>query len=353
MREKSPGYRDWKKRRDRKKAIVEEARKQRRLRLHFSRLINNSNTNFYAAEAKNDKPVIVSFTAPEDFRIAENSNGCVNFFNDIFTAKVKHGEKGVVFYVNLKNVKYISVDSLMFLLSIAQDEKYTQKNIISFKGSFPADEKCRAIVEKSGFLNYVFSKAFVHKFENSEIGTNTSIMTGKKVEPRIIKNICDFVKNDFPNSTQRLYKVVGEMMSNTNDHAYPQNESISSYINWLVYVEHKENKMELIFLDNGVGIASSVFKKFSEKLANSVSLQNDTELVLSALRGDEMRSDTGLPYRGRGLPRILGSVNEKYFSKIQLITNKAFITIENGQINSEKLQNNFMGTMFYIEKNIL
>jgi len=342
MRKNNPRYKGWKSKRDRKKA----KNKVKRRRLHKEKPRSKTTT------VHSEKAVSERFLVPSNFCLSGNAEECLSWFDEI--CKFHYQGRGkVAFYIDMSKVSKISVDALMYLLSIAQNKKYQEPHMFSFGGSLPQNPSCRKIVLESGFLDFMRSPLFLESFISFNVEKNRRIRTGCQVEADTIGEICDFAKPLIGN-TKTLYTVLGEIMSNTKEHAYSlEKETKSSeeqreYKNWMVFVEKTSSKLSILFLDNGQGIAKTVAKKVIEKLT----LKQDVSYVKSALNGDFLRSETKEVYRGRGLPRIKQTVTDGYFSKISILTNRAFISISQQKETPIQLKASFRGTMFYLEKKI-
>src|SRR5690606_5340458 len=101
------------------------------------------------------------------------------------------------------------------------------------------------------------------------------------------------------------------------------------------------------FLDLGVGIFESLpALSFKQKVATKLGLSHNVDLVQPLFNG-EIKSRTGRPERGNGIPQVYESSKDKAFSKFVLITNDVFVNMKN--LETKKLKNNFNGTLFYWE----
>lgn len=106
--------------------------------------------------------------APENFSFIDNSAGVVEFISKL---KNHFDEKKKVFVI-LKDVKTISYDAIVVLLSIMVRFKATK---IDFNGDFPNNENARRILDESKFLKYLY-QSFRNE-ERYQLGQDSSIVT--------------------------------------------------------------------------------------------------------------------------------------------------------------------------------
>ena len=104
------------------------------------------------------------------------------------------------------------------------------------------------------------------------------------------------------------------------------------------------------FMDNGLGIPTTIKKKRSEKFKQMFNLDQEYRYIDAAVKGIEKRSQTGLIERGNGLPSIYEQYVDNKINKLVIISNKAYYTSE----ESRDLRNSLNGTIFYweIEKEV-
>lgn len=80
-----------------------------------------------------------------------------------------------------------------------------------------------------------------------------------------------------------------ELMTNTKDHAYNNNSNLFDY-SWYIFVHYEDNKISYIFMDNGIGIPTSVKKNFWDKIKNYI-IGNQYKYIETALQG-KLRTET-------------------------------------------------------------
>ena len=83
--------------------------------------------------------------------------------------------------------------------------------------------------------------------------------------------------------TQELYDVFVELMNNTVQHAYDKSEILSER-NWYLYANANKEKIKIVFLDTGLGIAETVHRDWGEYFRD-IERKDDGYYVESALKG--------------------------------------------------------------------
>lgn len=233
---------------------------------------------------------------PEIFSFRKNPEETIVFLNNI----IRRIEKKIFkqkFYINAVNVREVTTEALIYIIAVIYNIKANRPLQYSFRGNLPLAKKPRAVFEKSGYLNFFRIKRLMMP----DCVEYVQIKSGTNVNTNMASEICDFVnqklgtKRDF---TFVLYSTLIELMSNTAKHAYNEHNKMMRC--WYLYAICDENKVSISFIDTGEGIPKTVRKKILEKISWNV---NDSDLIYSALT-EKGRSETGLPYRGRGLPQI-------------------------------------------------
>lgn len=280
------------------------------------------------------KGAIEHLRAPTIFNLMKNPNEMLLFFYKV----KKHLEKLTPIKIVMKDVTELSVNGLLYLIAIMQNEK-AKGHAFHVEGDLPENPFCRSTLQASGFLKYVKSTTpFLHVKDNSIL----RITSSNKHDPSHIKSLCDFIIEKFKlrrTDTRHIYNALTELVQNTIGHAYLQT---SSKDNWFFFARYneKEHFIDIAFLDTGLGIPTTVRKNFLERIKKLVKT-TDADLIFSALNGD-FRTQTKLRTRGKGLPSIYERYKEKVFFNFFLMSNFGFIYNE----SKEKLSHKFEGTLF-------
>lgn len=290
--------------------------------------------------------------APETFSFRDNCEETAAFFKDVL--EKRDGLSIVdtaIINIDFNLVKKLSVDALMFLIAVMYDTRNCNNKHIIFKGNFPKYNEANRIFNTSGFTNYVKTKSA----EIQPISNNIQISNGMNSDPKLVGKICKYIhsnSNLTRINTMPLYNLISELMNNTKDHAYGEGY-ISDYSknSWYLFSEKRDNKIIFVFLDTGVGIPKTVYKKWHEKIKFVTS---DSYLIKTALEG-AYRTETGLQNRGRGLPQILDCCQSGLIDNAYVYSGKGYCVINkrNGNvIQAFETKNALFGTLFSWEVKI-
>ncbi len=276
--------------------------------------------------------------SPENFSIIENPDKTLAYFNDIIRV-IKKPKRDTSVFIDIENITNLTIDSVMYLLAIIFNLKRNPLRKNYYAGNYPKNKEVRDIFEDSGFNNYITNH---NKIKIEKKGDTVEIKSGKDINRVVAKEICDFVNRAFGTDlkyTKFLYNMIIELMTNTIQHAYNDNNILVNY--WYIYVKNDVDAIKFIFLDTGSGIPQTITKKFYENIL----IKQEYEYILSALRG-EFRSNTKMAYRGKGLPKIYQLYLEKAISKLAIISGKGYCLIDNNTID---MKQTLKGTLFYWE----
>lgn len=246
-------------------------------------------------------------------------------------------------FIDMSNINDMTVDALIYLIALIKNIKKEYKGTFSFGGNIPLDEKCSKIVKESGFLDHMQST----NIETIISSKKVQIRSGNNVDVKISSQICDFIHqitNTTRKDTKVLYNIIGEMMNNAVHHAYDETDEYAQ--KWLLYAENIDNKFKFTFLDTGLSIPKTIYKKFF----SGDYFKSDCKIVVDAFKG-YMTSQTKKSYRGKGLPSIKESVLKGDVTKLNVISNKAcceFHKYENENIICD-LEGPLNGTLYYWE----
>ena len=324
---------------------IRKARKGNCQKRKNSSVLNDGIASLSVREAH--KPFVTKEfkrVVPEVFSIVENAEETLAFFNDvILEIKEKHYKEKFSF--DLKNVKRITIDAVMYLLAIMENIHSSKLNQ-TFSGNHPDDLNVRNVLIESGFYKYVNSNI---PMELGKTSHKIQICEGSTVDARLVKSICDFVNQScgtVKQFTHKLYEILIEIMTNTVQHAYSADEIWEKH-NWYVFTEDKEDCIQFTFLDIGEGIPKTIYKNFIEKIIPSLFV-NDADYIVSALNG-KFRSQTGLESRGNGLPTVKEYGERPEVVEMHVISGKGICIFDtNGKsIIKKGTQKELDGTLFY------
>ena len=279
---------------------------------------------------------------PSIFSIVDNPTRTIRYFNELINNILRNESIGRVFF-NFREVEYLTVDALMYLLAIL---KFLKCRVWEFLGNIPLQEGPKELFCQSGFLKMIR--------RNNVAITPKNLMymcAGNNANRLETANVCRFIhahSNASRVDTWFLYDMLMELEVNTADHAYNKNANPLFMDNWLLVVEDAEDTFRFTFLDVGVGICKTIYKRWHERinLGNS-----QVDYLISAFNGALIRTETRLAHRGKGLPKIKSYADQHKIDDLKVITNKAFCYSSEDELSFEgiKLQDSLAGTVYYWE----
>lgn len=283
-------------------------------------------------------------TAPNIFSFIKNPNETIEFFSYVLRSikLSRHSKKSI--FINIRDIKDVTIDAIMYLLTIINNLRMSYKYRIDFSGNMPEDAKLRKLITDSGFYDYV-------KKENDDPininENNFQIVASDFCDVELIKRIVDFVdrKNASKKKIDSLYSMLVELTSNTQEHAYMKNDKNGLFeYRWYCYANCVDDDyIAFSFVDNGKGIPATVKKYLSDVMGN------DNKYLISALDGSCKRTRTGKSNRGLGLPKIRSLRKGDYIQNLHIITNKADVIVNIDSYSENIINYGFNGTLFYWE----
>ena len=324
------------------KELLRRTKKNKGIRKRNTNQLNSS-SHSQINHAKIKHSHTVRLTAPTILSVFQDPTETLRFFNTV-RDKVKTATVNTELFFDLSNIKIVPIDSVMYLIAIIRNTKKIKSLHIQCLGNMPADPKARHVIESSGFYRYVSP---LYKYNKQKIHDSINITQGIDADSVLAASICDFVHFHSTlgiKETRPLYKMILELMANTKQHAYNQNNVMDR--NWYVYVEDNNDYLSFIFLDTGLGIPNTIkTKNIFEKIKETFDL-DDAFFIASAFDVSQMRSETKLSYRGKGLPEIYKRIKESYIEDFSVVSGKGKCDFSNnGVITKTNMNNSIEGTM--------
>lgn len=281
--------------------------------------------------------------APKNFSFIDNLQETSEMFHNFLEAIV-NGTHRKRFFIDSSEVENVTVDVVLYIIAIIRNIKVNRIRQYAFVGNLPKNEDAAKVYNESGLYKYVQSK----KQDLPKNNTKMQIASGKNTDGILASEMCKFVMEKLSvtkNQTQYLYKTIIEMMSNAVHHAYTNSREEMMYPCWYMYAEHSDNKVRLIFLDTGLGIATTVKKKFPFEQP----IRKDASLIESAFLG-EFRTETRKDHRGLGLPALKEYAEMKYFKNFLVLSGRGgYKYEENGTFSKIDIPYKIYGTIYVID----
>ena len=301
--------------------------------------------------AEDDKGEFVIVYADDVLDFVTNANETIEFFE--IAEWAFHIEKPVRY--DLSKTKRMSVDAIAMLLSQLKNDDVTKGLFFKVVAN---DEIQRKLTQEWRYLqkiaidsqvsNLIYGKAIKHR--------------GTIVDNYLARDLCleisRYIYGEF-HIIRDLYETLIELMANTQDHA--KGSSISNHIkNWWMFVSPEKECVNLIFIDNGIGLfeslpvrqhmnRSNLLTEFIPK-ADAVSKsirKKELSQVYSDLVNGRIKSSTGLLERGKGIPLIKKNINKSIISRLVVISNDAHIDM--GYDKVAVMDHSFSGTMYIVK----
>lgn len=345
MRKNTTEYRNWKKFQD-----------EKNLRKRTERKKSNKRKGQKRSNTKKRQPDKI-FTVPDIFSIVSNPDTTITFLNKVIRSvegvrnlQRQHRNNYIrTFLIDMSNTKYISSDALMFLLTIIQNTRGKKILPIDWIGNFPKEPDVREFLKQSGYLNYMKTSAenIIQVDDNIQIKSGTGYNyiendQNKDIRQEIIDFSCQKLNKD-KKDINYLMTMLTEMITNIIDHAY-QKQGLFKH-QWYIFVDNNIDKITYTFMDNGLGIPTTIRKSIIEKIIETINAEAEYKYIETALSGVHKRSETGKRERGNGLPSIYEQYLNKKIENFVIISNKAYYS-ENKKYD---LKEGLNGTVFYWE----
>jgi len=247
-------------------------------------------------------------------------------------------------FVDLSNITELTPDALALLL-VTIKRAWRPR----VKGNFPSNPRLSAMVTLSGFLKNVHTNAPQEQHARGAIMRDS----GHKVDGPQARALIDSVTTHLfgeARASKGTYSSLIEAMSNTRDHAYSTAGNGSAKVKkgkwWMTaYYDDTTKRASFTFVDLGVGILKSVKLRRFRDFFRQAGLQRPG-ILRAVMRGD-IQSRTGVPYRGKGLPRILQNATRGLISRLTIVANNVQGDVFKDDYKS--LRRAFSGTLLYWE----
>ena len=89
-----------------------------------------------------DESLLVVQTPPKDFSLINNPEETMSFFMD-FKNEIDRKQYGTQFFVDSSKVETVTVDALIYLVAILQNDKQNSYLKYSFAGNYPKNKEAK------------------------------------------------------------------------------------------------------------------------------------------------------------------------------------------------------------------
>ncbi len=287
---------------------------------------------------------------PEHLSVTDNLEETLSFFNEL--ERCFFEKKAKVVTVDHTRLKRITPDAALLLIAefdrLTFHAKLTKLRARGHSSAIEVEDMLNGI----GYNNYFSMKKDRSRTYSS---TQTPGLTyirhqfGNQTMPEEVDQLVEHFKTLVkfsPRRAERLTESLGECMTNVGIHAYPQHRKKEfrwGHMRWWLvgYTDQSCREIYFAFLDQGIGMPSTLKRKFVEKLLIPLS---DPELIKMAFT--EARSSTGLKFRGRGLPTLKRYIDEAPDGELVVQTGQVRCAFSPGaRANAKKTDLGLAGTL--------
>lgn len=280
-----------------------------------------------------ENQMIFNIEVPEECSMIEQPEKAINFFNKSEKAYrqaiqlVREQKKAAQIVYDLSRSRIFTETSIVILIAHIKD-----RNIncgLPSTLTFPDNKECAHKLRKAGIHKKVGLSTIDH--DDTQVQKISNLQVANDIAKKIVIDSSLFLykKNV---RIKELYSILIELMANTNNHADSKDTAIYPW--WLfVFKDEKKGIVKFVFLDLGVGIFESLPVKqyiikeplsFLQVKTGSVKRRGeDLTNIFSALISGKIKSSTGLPTRGKGLPLIAKVAKSDQFLSFKIISNDA------------------------------
>lgn len=288
--------------------------------------------------------------APFDFRLIDNTEGCLAFFKDLRNPdnySIRGDNRFVV--MSLKNVVKIDYGTISILKAVTDDLKCKK---ILLLGDFPCDNKCKQFIVESGFLNNMINSKTKQPFELNVVKSELiffekgvgqlSVKDNKKISSTV-KNVVRYLTNEY---TQCLAvkTILLEICGNSIEWGGEGNNQ------WHLGVKYEDEKVIFTVTDIGKGILKTLHKKFAQSMADFVMNRKSHEILFGAFE-KKYGSSTKEINRNKGLPSIKKNFEIDVIRNLKVVTNNVILHFDlpERSISFEKSKFWLKGTFYQWE----
>ncbi len=292
----------------------------------------------YLISSGSKRPLSI-IDAPRVLSIKNNTEATVTFMNRILSQCRDRD-----FVIKTDNVHEMGSEIPILLLSTLRKASFVGQ--ANFRGTFPKDNLVEALLVGSGILDFIkhdkketIKKGLIVKEEHKQV-------VGKTAQ-KLIREGMTFL-HGHPRGHKSSYSALVDLMSNTHKHANPINGLEGTETWWATAVKDQSRKrLCFTFIDTGVGILESLPKKSGlMKIWSRIFRHcSRTDILRDLLEGGQSR--TGLPYRGKGLPKLRQFSVDRKIRSLRILTSNVFADIEMDEYI--ELTAKFRGTLVYWE----
>lgn len=286
--------------------------------------------------------------APIDFRLMENTEGCLTVFRDIRSELYVSKSRNMRYVIlSLRDITQIDYGTISILTAISDDLKY--KRII-FRVFLPEDVECKQFMIDSGFLNNMFDsygKPYP-KTEKSELiffekGSGVLSEKDNRRISSLVKNVVNHLIGE-SKYCLAVKTIILEVCGNSIEWSGTESKQ------WLLGVKYENERVVFTVTDVGRGILDTLNRKFKAILKDLFTLKSDDDILKGAFE-KKYGSTTEETNRNKGLPAVKANFLQGTIDNLKVLTNSVILHFDDDKQSRtfERGFSRFKGTFYQWE----
>ena len=292
---------------------------------------------------------------PVNFRLSDNYDKVVKTINDLKSPE-KH-------FVNFNAVRRLSIAASLMLAAELEVGKISSE--VSHMEAYDADwdPQVRELLKQMGFLELLQASSKVQ--ESSDMDTS-QVFVKFKSDDRLTGGDIRRITRDVAKLTALgeiplrlkipLNNGMAEAITNTHNHAYQEKDKLNRW--WIsASVNRDTGEITVVCYDRGRTIPKTIldskekkenYEKWARRLKRAIGVYDDHEIILHAVQ--EGQSSTGEKYRGKGLPSLMGLIQQNRQGVLKIYSRRGKVKYElggdgEGVYSSGPLSREMLGTL--------
>lgn len=286
--------------------------------------------------------------APIDFRFVENTEQVLKLYSKIRSKdNISNIKSQKYVEMSFEEVKLLDYGTLSVLTAITDDLK--SKNIL-FRANYPKDSLCKSFLIDSGFLANMFDSNGnkIKQKSNSELiffekGSGKLLEKDNRKISELVKKVV-FKLTGETKHCKPIKTLILEICGNSIEWGNTTKKQ------WLFGLKYESDKVIFTVTDVGIGILSTLYRKFGQKLSDL--FQNKTHLeILTGAFEKKYGSNTLEVNRNKGLPSIRINYEIGNIKNLIIVTNDVILRYDNNEKSKVFAQKTrrFKGTFYQWE----
>lgn len=283
--------------------------------------------------------------APKDFRLADNPDDCIEFFQimrDVRNYNYRHGMR--IVRLGLQKIEKIDYCSVSVLKALLNDLK-AQK--IQVQGDNPDDPNIKRFLTDSGFYDGLLDandKVMHIKGDADRLSFTKGRGKLDEEDPGLVgvlKRIRKHLTSQNGHCPQ-LRTIVLEICGNSIEHSHSYNKQ------WMLGVKYDKNLVIITIVDTGRGILKTLYRRLGRQFVEFFH-KSHVDILKGAFE-KKYGSATRDENRNKGLPVVQKRFTEGYIKNLVVLTNNVYVNFSDPE-KSKKLSKGltFDGTIFKLE----